>query len=260
MRALLLLAPPSIPRLQDLPVDAHVLAFSLALALMTSLAAGLTPALAISGRSMHRFFGLSDRGSVGASGTVARRALVMSELAGAAMLLVAAGLLVRSDVQLQHVDPGFEPEGVTTFSLSLPDARYSHAESPRAFVSALLARLQSEPGIESAAVALGLPFTSGFDVLTGFRHEGQPEPDSASMPAASMRIVTPQYFAMMRIPIRTGRVFDGRDTATSPEVVLINQQAAQRFFAGQDLWDRRFESAPNSRATRAMDRRRSSAW
>jgi predicted permease len=150
------------------------------------------------------------------------------------MLLVAAGLLIRSYVHLQHVEPGFEPEGVTTFSLSLPAARYSDPASPRAFASALLARLEAEPGVQSAAVAMGLPFTSDLNALTGFRHEGQPEPDSASMPTASLRIVSPQYFEMMRIPIRNGRPFDSRDTSTSPEVVLINERAAQRFFSGHD--------------------------
>jgi putative ABC transport system permease protein len=230
----LLLAPTSIPRLQDLPVDMHVLAFSLALALVTSIASGLTPALAVSGRSIHRFFGLGNRGAVGASGTGARRVLVISELAGAAMLLVGAGLLIRSYVQLQHVELGFEPEGVTTFSLSLPAGRYSDAASPRAFVSALLSRLEAEPGVESAAVAMGLPFTSDLNTLTGFRHEGQAEPDSASMPTASMRIVSPEYFEMMKIAIRGGRPFDRRDTATSLEVVLINERAAQRFFSGQN--------------------------
>jgi putative ABC transport system permease protein len=234
VRATVLLGPTSIPRLPDLSVDLYVLAFSLALALVTSIASGLTPALAVSGRSIHRFFGLSNRGAVGASGTGARRVLVISELAGAAMLLVGAGLLIRSYVQLQHVEPGFEPEGVTTFSLSLPAARYPDAASPRAFVSALLSRLEAEPGVESAAVAMGLPFTSDLNALTGFRHEGQVEPDSASMPTAGMRIVSPEYFEMMKIPIRGGRSFDRRDTATSPEVVLINERAAQRYFSGQN--------------------------
>ena len=234
VRALVLLGPTSIPRLQDLPVDMHVLGFSLALALVTSIASGLTPALALSARSIHRVFGLSNRGAVGATGAGARRLLVVSELAAAAMLLVGAGLFIRSYVQLQHVEPGFEPEGVTTFSLSLPAARYADAASPRAFVSALLSRLEAEPGVESAAVAMGLPFTSDLNVLTGFRHEGQAEPDSASMPTASMRIVSPKYFEMMKIPIRDGRPFDRRDTATSPEVVLINERAAQRFFSGQN--------------------------
>ena len=121
------------------------------------------------------------------------------------MLLVAAGLLIRSYVQLHQVEPGFEPEGVTTFSLSLPAARYADPASPRAFVSALLSRLKAEPGVESAAVAMGLPFTSDLNALTGFRHEGQAEPESASMPTASMRIVSPEYFEMMKIPIRDGR-------------------------------------------------------
>jgi putative ABC transport system permease protein len=233
VRALVLVGPTSIPGLADQSVDLRVLAFSLAMALVTSLAFGLAPALAISGRSM-RVVGLGTRGGVSASGTGARRVLVITELAGAAMLLAAAGLLIRSYVQLQHVESGFEPEGVTTFSVSLPAARYADPAAPPALVSALLARLKAEPGVQSAAVAMGLPFTDDLDALTGFRLEGQAEPDSASMPTASMRIVSPEYFAMMKIPIRAGRPFDTRDTATSPEVVLINERAAQRYFSGQN--------------------------
>ena len=212
----------------------HVLAFGLAMTLVTSVACGLTPALAVSGRFSERFFALSNRGAVGASETVARRLLIISELAGAVMLLVGAGLLIRSYVQLQHVEPGFESARVTTFSVTLPAARYADPASSRAFVSALLSRLGAEPGVQSAAVAMGLPFTSDLNALTGFRHEDQAEPDSASMPTASMRIVSPEYFKTLRIPIRDGRPFDRRDTATSPEVVLVNERAAQRFFPGQN--------------------------
>jgi predicted permease len=233
VRALVLLGPTSIPRLPELSVDMHVLAFGFAMTLVTSIACGLTPALAVSGRSTERF-ALSNRGAVGASGTRARRVLVVSELAGAAMLLVGAGLLIRSYVQVQHVEPGFESEGVTTCSVSLPAARYADSASSRGFVSALLSRLEAEPGVQSAAVAMGLPFTSDLNAITGFRHEGQVEPDSASMPTASMRIVSPEYFETMKVPIRGGRRFDRRDTATSPEVVLINERAAQRFFSGQN--------------------------
>jgi putative ABC transport system permease protein len=219
VRAVVLLGPASIPSLPNLSVDMDVLAFGLAITFVTSIACGLTPALAVSGRST-RFFALSSGRAVGPTGTGARRALVISELAGAAMLLVAAGLLIRSYVQLQHVEPGFDPQGVTTFSLSLPAAR--------------LSRLKAEPGVESAAVAMGLPFTSDLNAITGFRHEGQAEPDSASMPTASLRIVSPEYFRMMKIPIRDGRPLDSRDTATSPEVVLINERAARRYFTGQN--------------------------
>ena len=234
VRAVVLLGPASIPGLPSLSVDVQVLAFGLAMTFVTSLACGLTPALAVSGRFTRRVFALGSRGAVGPTGTRARRVLVMSELAGAVMLLVGAGLLLRSYVQLQHVAPGFDPQGVTTFSLSLPAARYADPASPRPFVSALLSRLHAEPGVESAAVAMGLPFTSDLDVITGFQHEGQPEPDSASMPTASLRIVSPEYFGMMKIPILAGRPFDNRDSATSPEVVLINERAARRFFPGQN--------------------------
>jgi predicted permease len=234
VRVVVLFGPASIPRLPDLSIDIHVLAFALGMTLVTSIIFGLTPAMVASRRSGERFVALNNRGAVGAVGTRARRALVISELAGAVMLLVGAGLLIRSYVQLQHVEPGFESEGVTTFSLSLPATRYADPASPRAFVSALLSRLEAEPGVESAAVAMGVPFANDRNALTGFRYEGQPEPDSASMPTASLRIVSPDYFETLNIPIRAGRPFDRRDTASSLEVVLINERAAQQFFSGQN--------------------------
>ena len=232
VRALVLLGPASIPRLATLTVDANALAFALGAAIATSIAFGLTPAVLVSGRFTHGSFALGSRGTVGKSTTGARRLLVVSELAFAAMLLVSSGLLIRSYLQLQRVEPGFDPEGVATFGLSLPAAKYPAAANLDAFVSTLLLRLEAEPGVESAAVAYGLPFTSGLNVITGFRREDQAEPESASMPSASMRIVSADYFRTMRIPIRSGRLFDRRDTATAPEVALINERAAQRFFAG----------------------------
>ena len=232
VRALVLLGPASIPRLATLTVDVNVLAFAVGVAIATSIAFGLTPAVLVSGRSTNRSFALSSRGAVGKSTTGARRLLVVSELAFAAMLLVSSGLLIRSYLQLQRVEPGFDPEGVATFGLSLPAAKYPAPANLDAFVSTLLSRLEAEPGVESAAVAFGLPFTSGLNVITGFRREDQAEPESASMPSASMRIVSADYFRTMRIPIRSGRLFDRRDTATAPEVVLINERTAQRYFAG----------------------------
>lgn len=234
VRALVLLGPASIPRLASLTVDANVLAFALGAAIVTTIAFGLTPAVSVSGRLSQRSFALSSRGAVGGSTTRARRLLVVSELAFAAMLLVSSGLLMRSYLQLQRVEPGFDPEGVATFGLSLPAAKYPAPANLDAFVSTLLSRLEAEPRVQAAAIAYGLPFTSGLNAITGFRREDQPEPDSASMPSASLRIVSADYFRTMRIPIRSGRLFDRRDTAMAPEVVLINERAAQRFFAGID--------------------------
>ena len=231
VRALVLMSPSSIPRLSEVTVDIHVLAFAAGAAIVTSLIFGLTPAISASGWSSGGGLALS-RGAVGGSSTRPRRLLVVAELALAVMLLAGAGLLIRSYMQLQHVAPGFDPEGVTTFSLALPAAKYSDPSGPTAFVTTLLSHLQSEPGVDSASAAMGLPFASGLDVLTGFRREGEPEPDSASMPSASLRIITADYFKTMRIPIRRGRFLTTGDTATGPEVALINERAAQRFFAG----------------------------
>jgi putative ABC transport system permease protein len=232
VRALVLFGPASIPRLATLAVDANVLAFAVVAALATSIAFGSAPALLLSGRIWHQPSALGSRGAVGRTTTSARRLLVISELALAAMLLVSSGLLIRSYLQLQRVEPGFDPEGVATFNLSLPVAQYPSAANLDAFVSTLLSRLESAPGVESAAVAYGLPFAGDLNAITGFRRANQPEPDSASMPSASMRIVSADYFRTMRIPMRAGRLFDRRDAATAAEVVLINERTAQRFFAG----------------------------
>jgi putative ABC transport system permease protein len=230
VRALVLAGPPSIPRLSALTVDTNVLAFALGATIVTSVVFGLTPAVSVSGRFTDGPFAFSTRGAAGTSTTRTRRLLVVSELAFAAMLLAGSGLLIRSYLQLQRVEPGFDPEGVMTFGLSLPAAKYPAPPNLEAFVSTLLSRLETEPGMQSAAIAFGLPFTSDLNAITGFRREDQPEPESASMPSASMRIVSTDYFRTMRIPIRSGRLFDRRDTAAAPEVVLINERAAQRFF------------------------------
>lgn len=233
VRALVLLGPASIPRLSTLAIDVNVLAFALAAAIATSLAFGLAPIVAVPGRFARAAL-QSGRGAVGGSTTRTRRTLVIAELAFAAMLLVGAGLLNRSYLRLQHVEPGFDRDGVITFSLSLPAEKYPAPENLAAFVSTLLSRVAAEPGVTSASVAMGLPFSSDRDEITGFRHAGQPEPDSASMPSASLRVVSPDYFRTMKIPIRAGRPFDERDTLAGPDVVLINERAAQRFFAGID--------------------------
>jgi putative ABC transport system permease protein len=229
VRALVLFGPGSIPRLTTLTIDANVLAFAVGAAIVTSIVFGLAPAVMVSGRSTRAAFALRTRD--GKSTTVARRLLVVSELAFAAMLFVSSGLLMRSYLQLQRVEPGFDPEGVATFGLSLPASKYPAPANLDVFVSTLLSRLAAERGVESAAIAYGLPFTSGLNAITGFRRADQPEPNSASMPSASMRIVSADYFRTMRIPLRTGRLFDARDIATAPEVVLINERAAERYFA-----------------------------
>jgi putative ABC transport system permease protein len=226
-RALVALGPATIPRLAEVTIDLRVLGFTIAIAVATSVVFGLVPAWNASGGA--RWVNAAGRGSVGGSGTGARRALVVCELALAVVLLVGAGLLLRSYERLQHVNPGFDPDGVVTFNLSLSDATYPTVTHTGAFVTALVSRLQGEPGVEATAVVFGLPFAGAFSASTSFRRPS--EADVADSPSAGLRIVTPDYFRTMRIPMIAGRLFDGHDDDTSTEVALINRRTAQKFFA-----------------------------
>jgi putative ABC transport system permease protein len=228
-RALVALGPASIPRLSELTIDLRVLAFAVACAVATSVAFGLAPALTASAGGLASVVAAA-RGAAGHRGSRTRRGLVVSEMALAVVLLVGAGLLIRSYERLQQVNPGFDPEGVVTFNLSLPEAKYPGATSLIGFTSTLLSEVQAKPGVESAAAVFGLPFAGDFSASTSFRDPLTPDTNDDRL--AGMRIVTPDYFKTMKIPLAAGRLFDGRDDGRAPEVVLINQQTARRFFAG----------------------------
>ncbi len=227
LRALVALGPTTIPRLAEVTIDLRVLAFTVGVAVATSVLFGLAPALASTGSVLARVIAGAGRGAVG-GGTRTRKTLVVCEMALAVVLLVGAGLLVRSYDALQQVNPGFNPDHVLTASISLPAAKYPDSADDGRFTSALVERLASAPGVESAAVAFGLPFSVGFNAATSFTRPG--ETDSADTPSAGMRIVTPGYFKTMGIPLRAGRGFDAHDDETGAEVVLINETAARRFW------------------------------
>jgi putative ABC transport system permease protein len=231
LQALIALGPASIPRLAEVTIDRRVLAFTIAIAIGTSVVFGLAPALASTGGVLARFVANAGRGSVG-GGTRTRKILVVTEMALAVVLLAGAGLLMRSYQQLQHVNPGFNPDHVLTASVSLPSAKYPQVSDDGRFTSALVDRLAATPGVSGAAVAFGLPFSVGFNASTSFRRRG--EADSADSPSAGMRIVTPDYFRMLSIPLRAGRAFSAHDDATGPEVAIVNQEAARRFWPGAD--------------------------
>jgi putative ABC transport system permease protein len=231
-RALVALGPATIPRLSEVAIDLRVLAFTVASAVGTSVLFGLVPALSASDGGVMRHVGSAGRGAVGAGGSRTRRALVVCEMALAVVLLVGAGLLIRSYERLQQVRPGFDPDGIITFNLSLPEAKYPTTTQVGAFTTTLVSQLQREPGVEAAAAVFGLPFAGDFSASTSFRKPSQP--DLADGPSAGMRVVTPDYFKTMRIPLVAGRLFDAHDDEVSPEVVLINQRTARRFFPDED--------------------------
>ena len=231
-RVLVALGPASIPRLADVAIDWRVLVFTAACAIATSVVFGLAPAIASTGGAVARFIVNAGRGTIGATGTATRKALVICEMAVAVVLLVGAGLLVRSYERLLGVHPGFSPDGVLTFHVALPEAKYPSADAAYQFTTAFIDRLRQQPGVEHAAAIMGLPFDTEFSISTSFRRGN--EPDSADNPSAGMRMITPDYFTTMRIPLLAGRVFDARDDSNAPEVVVINEQAAKRFWPDEN--------------------------
>jgi putative ABC transport system permease protein len=231
-RVLVALGPAAIPRLGEIGLDWRVVAFAAATTIVTSVVFGLVPAFATSGRSLAGAATLAGRGSIGPAGSRIRKALVVCEMALAVVLLVGAGLLVRSYDRISKVDPGFSPDGLLTFSVALPESKYKDATAVNEFVSTYVRRLADSPGVERAAALVGLPLEGHTNISSSFTRQG--EPDSEDSPSAGMRIVTPDYFRTLRIPLRSGRVFDAHDDERGPEVVVINEEAARRFWPGQN--------------------------
>jgi putative ABC transport system permease protein len=231
-RALLALGPASIPRLSEVGIDWHVLAFTMTTAFITSVVFGLVPALATTGDTVARLVSIAGRGSIGHARTRLRKALVVSEMALAVVLLVGAGLLIRSYQRVSDVNPGFSPDHVLTFSIALPAAAYKTTPAIAQFVQDFVGRLGAHPGIDSAAAVFGLPLDDNFSASSSFTKPG--EADTGDTPSVGMRVITPDYFKALRIPLRAGRMFDAHDDASSPEVAIINEEAARRHWPGMN--------------------------
>jgi len=237
-RALLALAPPVVSRFVSIRIDLRVLAFAAAIAIATSVLFGLVPAVVVTSGRFATAIGSAGRGSIGGSGRRVRKALVASEMALAVVLLVGAGLLMRSYQRLSGVDPGFSADRVLTFHLSLPEQKYTTASSVYEFFATYVERLAGSPGVENAAAVFGLPLDSDFSASSSFTRRG--EADSENAPNAGIRVVTPGYFDTLRIPLRAGRLFNAHDDASGAEVVLINEECARRYWPndnpiGQDV-------------------------
>ena len=241
--ALLALAPDALPRASEVALDGRVLAFSLALALATGLAFGLVPALAASRPNLD---GLRDgaRGASAARGRL-KRALVVGELALSLTLLVGAGLMVRSFLELRAVDPGIAPEHVLTLRVGLPTPKGEPTADDRArwvaWFARATARLRQLPGARAAAATDILPF-DGNDSRYTFDIEGEPPRRVADLPHEEVREVTPGYFEALGIPLVRGRVPGDGDDAAAPRIVVVNQALARRYWPhGEDPVGRRIK-------------------
>jgi putative ABC transport system permease protein len=231
--ALLALAPPNLPRMTDIHLNAGVLVFSLALSVLTGLVFGIAPAWLAARADVNEALKQGSRGSTegGARGRL-RSALVVIEVTLALMLLGGAGLLARSFMQLAHVDPGFIPDDATVLRLSLPAKKYAMPEQQTAFANALLERVKNLPGVQAAGLTHSMPLVS--DYVLGFNIEGRPAIDPSDLPNTNYYAVTPEYFRAMGIRLVRGRVFTAQDDAKAPRVVVINETMARQHFPNED--------------------------
>ena len=233
VRALVALGSQQVPGLTTATLQPAVLAFTLALAVATGLVFGLVPALVVlRGNTWSLLKDDSTRGSAGRSTGLTRSILVVTEMSLALVLLIAAGLLLKSFIRLQNVDPGFSTDQVLTAQISLPAARYPDAAARRAFWLRLLDSARALPGVTSAGLTSNVPFngnvTSGSYSIIGYT----PGP-TESAPHGRQEVVGGDYFAAMRVPLVEGRFFTDGDTPESPGVVVVDQLLANKYFANR---------------------------
>ncbi len=232
--ALIAFGPGDLPRLDAIRVNGAVVAFTLGIAVLTSLIFGLIPALQASRPQVEEALKEASRGSSGgARSHRLRSAFVVSQFALSLVLLVGAGLLIRSFASLSAVRPGFDPNGVLTFWQSLPKTRYGSPAKQLQFFDRLLPKLKSLPGIENAGIVSPLPF-GGDDSHRTFTIVGQPAPPEGMEPSASRLTINGSYFQTLRIPLQNGRTFDARDRKDSTPVMMINATFAKKYFGSEN--------------------------
>jgi len=239
--ALVAMGPADIPRLDEIRVNGTVIAFTFVIAFLTSLIFGLIPALQASRPQVEQSLREASRGSTsGVRSHRLRFAFVVSQFALSLILLVGAGLLIRSFAELSSVRPGFEARGVVTFWQALPKARYGEPDQQTQFFDKLLTKLTSLPGIEAAGMVSPLPF-SGNDQGRTFTVIGKPAPAPGMEPSASLLTTDGAYFHTLRIPLKKGRMFEARDRKDSTPVVIINETFAQKYFPNESPLGQRLD-------------------
>jgi predicted permease len=226
--------PPNISQAQAITIDAKVLLFTILVSIATGLLFGLAPAAQMANSDLNDTLKETGRDSAaGAHGNRIRGILIISEVAVSFLLLIGAGLLINSFIRLRHVDPGFRSENLLTMKIVLPETRYPDKQRRSLFYDELLRRVETLPGVASAAVATNLPLTSSGNSV-GIAIEGRADPAPDRVPIVITRVVSPGYFKTMTIPLLEGRVFTEGDKADSPTAVVISETTARRFWPGEN--------------------------
>jgi predicted permease len=235
--------PKSVPRINAIGIDKDALLFTFLLSLLSGTLFGLAPALRVSRLNLHATLKDTSRGSAGTSavwgrGNNLRRLLVISELALCVMLLIGAGLLIRSFARLQSVSPGFNPKNVLTLELTMSGPKY---KDPQAVVSTyreLWTRLERLPGVAASGAVTALPLSQMF-AWGPITVEGRVPPPGENFINADERMVSGHYFRAMGIPLLAGRLFNDQDSATNPKVVIVDEYMAQQLWPNQDALGKR---------------------
>ncbi len=231
VKALKALMPASLNVWQSVELDWRALAATACASIVAGILFGLCPALAASRLEIRAALGEAGRAVAGGRNPWPRRLLVASEVALGVVLLVGAGLLIRTFAHLQSLDPGFDAKDVITAQLSLQDARYATNQRMNQLFDKSLARIRELPGVDSAAVALSLPYERALN--TGFKRLDGPHVDTESQ-ITNMFYITPEFFRVLRIPLLRGRVFTAADTRAAAQVVVVSEAFVKMYMRGDD--------------------------
>jgi len=224
-----------LPRLAEVQINARVLFFTFAVSVVTGLLFSLLPTLHASRPKVNDVLKAGTKGGASSGGLrIWRDVLVVAEIALSLILVIGAGLMIKSFAQLVNVPPGFDPNNTLTGEIGLTRAVYENPEECARYVDQALARLRALPGVERAAFAAPMPFSGG-DVGSDFRIEGRPEPDPGTEPGASNRSVTAEYFQAMKIPLLKGRYFNEQDRRGGVGVAIVNQTFVQEYFPNEEV-------------------------
>jgi predicted permease len=238
--------PENVPRFGETSTDLPVLGFTLGASLLTGLLFGIAPALQSSKIDLNE--ALKEGGRTGTEGrgrTRVRGALIVAEVALSLVLLVGAGLLIKSFVKLSNTDPGFDAGNTLTASVSLAAVRYDTDEKITDFYRRLVERVRAMPGVASAGAVMPLPLSDN-NLSFSFTVVGQPSLPPGTRQSAAVRIVTPDYFRAQGIPLRAGRVFNEQDKAGAPDALVVNEAFARRYLGGAEPLGQRLKLGINN--------------
>ena len=238
LRGLAGASPEGVPRLDQASIDGVALAFTMVVALASSVIFGLVPALRSAAPDLHNVLKQGGRSSGSAPSDRVRQGLVVVEVALALVLLVSAGLLIRSAILLQRVDPGLVAENLWTGAVTLPQAEYSDPQRVTSTFERIVNGVQDIPSVQSAAVVSVAPFT-GLRALGLFVPEGRPVDDRNTL-MANFRLTSPGLFRTLGVPVRVGRDFSDRDDASAPKVAVVNEAFARLAWPGESAVGKRF--------------------